>query len=710
VRRVAGGIALAALGGLAGCVLYLAGGPLLDNDVWWHLAHGRAYLESGPWLATDPCLGTAERGPIPHQWLFAVVARGVERAAGLPGLRWFHALAAIGIGWLAFAAFRREAGGGDPDVRGDRDRSWAAPAALATAMFLALAWYRLVQLRPDLLTLAGALLLQRWLFAPALPSGRQIAFAALLVAVWANVHAAFLVGPLLIGAALAGALARCAIARRIGGDAANEDRRAKRLATALGASLAASLLNPRGIAQHLAYLESSRAGAIRMVADEWARFDPFAHTNLAPAVSTLAWLCADVVIAGFLAWLAIAGVRFLRRPAPERLDDVDPVRAALGVAALVAMVSAIRFLFLGVFPLLCLLHAGRRCGWGGAARERVVVAACAAATLAIALAFPVAGGFREVAVHLPRDARTWLVEAHTGHRFFEDGVRFLEATGITGQLFHDYALGGYLCHRLGPRLRTFVDGSMNYPDDIAVDYQSLIGSRGSAPGEGLSAGLDRREVDVYFGFGVPVGGAAPYTSAALEGHPDWLRVSRSWRHGIYLRANDANRENLARIAAWYAGQGVAFDPQRGFDPGLALREHRAWADAWGVLPDGWSALPDRLSRAAPHERAPLLETLGLGYALAGAYPEQLANDRLARELQPAAAAPRRRLVYGLLRLNRPGQALREARALVALDPRAPRSQRFLDGAQRAARATSPDARIAAIDALPLLTSRQPLRQ
>ena len=705
MARLAGGIALAALGALAGCVLYLVGGPLLDNDVWWHLAHGRAYLESGPWLDTDPCLGTAERGPIPHQWLFAVVARGVELLAGLPGLRWLHALAAAAIGALAFAVFRREAGG-EPS---DRSRGGLASAALATAIFLVLAWYRMVQLRPELLTLAGVLLLQRLVFAPALPSGRQIALAAGLVVVWANVHAAFLVGPLLIAAALAGALARAGIARRIGAHAA-EDRRARRLAIALGATLLASLANPRGIAQHLAYLESSRAGAIRLIADEWARFDPFAHTNPAPAVSPLAWVAADAVIAGFLVWLAIAGWRFLRDPTPARLDDADPVRAALGVAALVAMLSAIRFLFLGVFPLLCLLHAGRRLARQSGARGRAIAAACAAATLVLAVAFPFAGGFRDVAIHLPKDLRVWLVEAHTAHRFFDDGVRFLAATGVRGQLFHDYALGGYLCHRLGPGLRTFVDGSMNYPDHVAVDYQNLIASRGTQPGERLSAGLARRGVDVYFGFGVPLGGAAPYTSAALEGHPDWRRVSRSWRHGIYLRANDANRENLARVAAWYAAQGVPFDPQRGFDPGRALREQRAWADAWGVLPDGWSALADRVSRVSPHERIELLETLGLGYALAGAYPEQLANDREAEALRPDAPAPKRRLVYGLLRLNRPGQALAMARELFTLDPADVRSQRFLQGARRAARAASPDARIAAIDALPLLISRQPLRQ
>ena len=48
------------------------------------------------------------------------------------------------------------------------------------------------------------MLLQRWLFAPALPSRGQVALSVGLVLVWANVHAAFMVGPLLIAAALAG--------------------------------------------------------------------------------------------------------------------------------------------------------------------------------------------------------------------------------------------------------------------------------------------------------------------------------------------------------------------------------------------------------------------------------------------------------------------------------------------------------------------------
>ena len=147
MERLAAGVALVAFAVLAGFVFTLVGGPLLDNDMWWHLAHGRAYLDSGPYLDHDPCLGTAERGPIPHQWAFALAAHGVERLTGVHGLRWLHALAALAIGALAWSACRREAGS-------------AAAALLGTAVFLVLSWYRVVQLRPELLTIAGALLLR----------------------------------------------------------------------------------------------------------------------------------------------------------------------------------------------------------------------------------------------------------------------------------------------------------------------------------------------------------------------------------------------------------------------------------------------------------------------------------------------------------------------------------------------------------------------
>ena len=45
-----------ALLGLVLATLIAAGQPIFTDDAWIHLALGRAYLDQGPWLATDPLL------------------------------------------------------------------------------------------------------------------------------------------------------------------------------------------------------------------------------------------------------------------------------------------------------------------------------------------------------------------------------------------------------------------------------------------------------------------------------------------------------------------------------------------------------------------------------------------------------------------------------------------------------------------------------
>ena len=667
---------------LAALVVGLAAGPLTTNDLWWHLAHGQAYATSGPWLASDPCLATAVEGPIPHQWLFALAAHGVERVSGLHGLRVLHALAAAGIVWLALARFRRAAGR-------------LAPACLATAVFLVLSWYRLVQLRPELFSIFAALLLCVLLFEPRVPSWRRVLAAVVLLAVWANVHAAFLVGPLLIAAAGAGVLVRWRL-----GDAAVERRRAGRLASALGLGLFAALANPRGTGQHLAFLSATEDGAIWSVVDEWARFDPFAHSNFDPAVSLLAWWTTDFLIVGFAVLAVIGGVRFVRAPSATRLDEVDPVGLMLGIAGVVAMLTSIRFLWLSIFPLLFLLRAARR--WPARRLDPVL----AGATILLAGFYPWVGGFEALASVQPRNARAWFDDAYTGRRFFDEGVRFLDSTGVRGNLFHTYAMGGLLCHRLAPDVRTFVDGSMNFPPEVSRDYQNVNTDRGTRVGESRLDVLDRHEIDLFFGVGVPMGGertdeAGVYTAASLDGARDWIPVSRSLRHAIYLKRNARNAENLRRISEWYAAQGVPFDVRSGLDPGAVIRARPEWAETQGMVPQGHSAL-----RAAAEpgntRRVGAVELLGLGYALVGAYEEQVANDRVAVALRPRAPAPRRRLVYGLLRLGRFEEARQEAAALLRLDPGDPRSRAFA----RAAEFPAPDA----VNGLPLLVSRRPLRQ
>jgi tetratricopeptide (TPR) repeat protein len=157
------------------------------------------------------------------------------------------------------------------------------------------------------------------------------------------------------------------------------------------------------------------------------------------------------------------------------------------------------------------------------------------------------------------------------------------------------------------------------------------------------------------------------------------------RHGIYLRTNERNRENLRRIATYYQEQGVPFDPREGLDVSAVIRTRPDWAMAHGMVPEDYLAsLTERQSRSFS-VRFRALQNLGVTYALVGAYHDQIEIDREAKALRPRAKQPRLRLVYGLLRLDRAEGALAEARELYAIDPRDPRGALFLRVAREYAR-------------------------
>jgi hypothetical protein len=205
--------------------------------------------------------------------------------------------------------------------------------------------------------------------------------------------------------------------------------------------------------------------------------------------------------------------------------------------------------------------------------------------------------------------------------------------------------------------------------------------RGTHPGESFTDVLDRRRVDLFFGLGWPSdrrrAGPRAYSTVNLERAEGWLLVSRSRHHGIYLRADARNRENLRRIADYYAREGVPFDPESGLDVAVVIRTRTDWAMRNGMLPDRYRELEAARASDDPAIRFAGLDGLGRSFSLVGAYEDALAVDREASALRPNAKAARRRIVHSLLRLDRSPEAMIEARALRELDPSDPLSPSFV---------------------------------
>src|SRR5262249_55732278 len=124
---------------LCAILLVAVGQPIFTDDLWWHLALGKAFGKGGPWLDADPLLFTAPGPPAVSSWLADLALAGILHAGGFAALRLTHVAAVGGILALAWALLER-AGGSRP------------AASLATSAFVPLAAYRLVQLRPELWT------------------------------------------------------------------------------------------------------------------------------------------------------------------------------------------------------------------------------------------------------------------------------------------------------------------------------------------------------------------------------------------------------------------------------------------------------------------------------------------------------------------------------------------------------------------------------
>lgn len=657
-------VSATALGLLVLMALLLAGAPLYTEDLWWHLKAGEMYATEGPWPQSDWMLHTAsDDAPIQHEWLFGVSVFALERLLGLHGLRVVQTCLAALIIWLVYSMCRRAG-------------EWPVAACFAACVFVTLAWFRLFQFRPDLVSIIATLAAYRLLLESGEPpSWLRVAAYTFLIGVWVNFHSLFLLSlnllfAAILGVALAGALEHFAGSTDDAGAAraARRKQMATRLATALVLGLLVALLNPRGIEQHLTFFSSSENTAIWKVTDEWSHFYPFDLGGNHSTITLPMWLAVNATMLGFMVVAVTAFVRFSTLRTARALDDFDPVGFGLGLAAIVAMLVSIRFLWMCVFPLLYVLHGVT---WMRPGRNRSSVAAAlmmALASFVLALWFSGGYGFANLVARFGKSPAEYFSMPFRTHKFHAEGVHFLAESRLQGNLFNSYAMGGFLGYWLAPRLRTFVDSrAEHYDTDVYLDYSAVTEMLARSPGETFLDVLDRRNVDIFFGIGFPGWWHTVLTTNHLDRVPGWLLVSRSFRHGIYLRDNARNRENLERVAAYYEAEGIPFDRERGLDPSAVIRAKPDWAIQRSMLPSDYHELLAQARSRDPDTRLKARNAIALVYLLSGAFDEQIAWDtQTAREFSRNRSS-RQRLVYGLLRNDAADEAQSVVGELLAID-------------------------------------------
>ncbi len=623
----------------ATCLLLLlaVGQPIVTDDLWWHLALGRAFGANGPWLGEDPLLFAPAGPPATASWLADIALAGTAHAFGFHALRALHVAIAAAILALVWSELRSASGS-------------RAIASVGTLAFASLSAFRLLQLRPDLVSIAATLLCYRWLLADERPpSWRRIAAVAALFALWANLHAVFPIALLLIGAAAVGLLLAAPL--RPPEQRRGDRARAGRLACAMALSGFATLANPAGIRAHLVYFAAGRSTpSLERVRDDWAPLRLF-ELPVGPQPSMMGWLLAWGLALG-LACLIVLWLARARK-------NLDPAKLAISLVAMIVMFSAVRFLWLGIFPLLLFADIAR-------APERAVRRTRWAAAAACLLA----AGFVKLG-ESPRITRGAMVrwshyqQPYAAAKHYAHAIWLLADSGVHGRLYNDYFIGGFAGYWLSPDIRSIANGSLNVTSETLDALHAIALRKGLRPGESFTALLDRLEIDLFMGIRIPeprvTAAAGGTTTAHLENTPGWIPIFRNFTSALYLRVSDRNRANIDRLARYYAQQGVPFDAERGFDVDAVIRLAPDWAVRHGVIPDGFAvAAQAALTQRASAEVRDLVAAMS---AVLGRYERSIAIDRKLLREEPQGVSVRRRLAWALLQQGHLDEAASVAQPL-----------------------------------------------
>ena len=187
---------------------------------------------------------------------------------------------------------------------------------------------------------------------------------------------------------------------------------------------------------------------------------------------------------------------------PSGADQKMPDPALVGVTLVSTflLLFAVRFLWLGIVPLLLLGRFARDAGGFQSSARPAHAWPIAAASLLLLPMFWFRGDWPMISRMIRLDTYS---QPYSAAKYSAHGVWFLRDAGLDGNLFNDYASGNFLGYWLSPRLRVFINGSLNLPKEaMAANY--AIGHRAWESDESLLELLDRYEVDIFFGTGVPV--------------------------------------------------------------------------------------------------------------------------------------------------------------------------------------------------------------
>ncbi len=411
---------------LAAGVLFLSYGytEMAGSDMWWHIAAGRELLQTRSlWMVDDWSFTAHGVDWLNHEWLADLIYYGWVSAWGVQSLVYWKWLVIIAIFGTLLLALTRSSG--------------SALAALVCTGFALANAAPFLDVRPHLYSLLGfslLLLLQ-------LQRESRSWLLALLFVVWVNLHGGVFFGLMALGILLfpwrkptAASLRGAAVVGVI--------------------CLLASMLNPSGFKVFLYPLSYAfdEASPFRTIG-EW--LSPFKPGGI---ISPLFF---------YLMWLPLLALLYLV-PAVRRRLDVPWEGLALTALTLAMALTSRRFIPLfGISLAVMLAPLLGLCLQKSRLEKFSPVLAAVALLYALyrLLPYPVQSG---PAFHYLTAEYSYPVEM----------LNFIEANGMSGNVFALWNWGGYIHWRTDGRLKVYVDGRADtvFDDETFRRYVTVLGS------------------------------------------------------------------------------------------------------------------------------------------------------------------------------------------------------------------------------------------
>lgn len=545
------------LAALFGALFLALTRPAFGPDFWWHLATGRWMWEHGALPRADPFAFTATLFAPPAQgdylltltWLSQALLYGVHLLAGLRGDALLQAAVFTGLFVLLFRLLRRTGVG-----------TLAATLLLALAVQAIVRELAYVENRPQmwssLFFVALLQLLER------LREGRRRAAYLLppLLLLWANLH-----GGYILGVAVLALTSVEALVSRHG------ERR--RILVAAVAAIVLTGVNPAGYETLIAYprLRLSGSGAfLTGVLEEASLFTYVGVAALPRAMPALAALFLLPLLS------LVPRLGSLRR---ERRDLflVYLLTLAMGIKAQRHLVFMV--------PMACLTTALNLAAVRerlGAAGQRLLSRRPAAwvlraGTVVVLLALTASYARAAARGSLLRPSAAYHHEA-------EGAADYLARSGVAGNLFNEYAMGGYLAWRLEPALKVFVYGRLVNPELLALYNEMMYEPVRSASLTGTGrvryfyeSVLDGHAVDTVV---VPAGDARSGDlvplAVKLAQNDDWALVQADPAALVFLRRTPGH----ASLVAAALPKSAVYDAMIALAEGASGSSHGRAVPVW----------------------------------------------------------------------------------------------------------------------------------